>query len=215
MMKVEIWSDVMCPFCYIGKRRFEQALYQSGRMADIEVIWKSFLLNPGIITDPGKSINQYLSEIKGISEDQAKEMNDQVTRIAREVGLNYDFDGAVVANSFNAHRLLQLAKTKRLGAEMEEQLFKAYFTEGKNIDDRETLIELGTRIGLDKSSISTMLDSDEMTDKVEQDLYEARQIGVNAVPYFVFDDRYSVRGAQSVETFAGALSKAWEDRLKN
>jgi predicted DsbA family dithiol-disulfide isomerase len=212
MMKVEIWSDIVCPFCYIGKRRFELALAQSGLEARVEVVWKSFLLNPGIKTDPAKSINLYLSEMKGISEEQAKDLNGHVSGLAKEEGLSYDFEKAIPANSFNAHRLLQLAKTKGQGAEMEEQLFKAYFTDGKNIDDEYVLIELGADIGLDPSAISKMLNSEEFTDMVEQDLYEARQIGVNAVPYFVFDDLYAVRGAQSVETFLGALTRAWEER---
>lgn len=124
-MKVEIWSDVMCPFCYIGKRRFEKALEQFQEKDSIEVVWKSFQLNPAMITEPGKNINQYLSEIKGWSLAQAKQANDYVTSMAKELGLNYDFDKAVVANSFDAHRLVQLAKVNGKGDTVEEQLFKA------------------------------------------------------------------------------------------
>lgn len=210
-MKVEIWSDVMCPFCYIGKRRFENALQQFPYKSEIEIVWKSFQLNPGMKTQPGKNINQYLAETKGWTLDYAKKMNEQVTNMAKEVGLQYDFDKAVVANSFDAHRLIQLAKANGKGDEMEERLFKAYFTEGRNTADHETLILLGTEIGLDPLTIKTLLDSNVYADKVEQDIYEAQQIGVGGVPYFVFNDRYAVPGAQASETFSGALNKAWEE----
>lgn len=207
-MKVEIWSDVMCPFCYIGKRRFERALEQFPGRANIEVEWKSFQLNPAMKTEPGKNINQYLSEVKGWSLAQAKEANDYVSNMAAELGLKYDFNKAVVANSFDAHRVLQLAKTSGRGDEMEEQLFKAYFTEGKNIADPATLLELATASGLDSNAVRTVLESEDFTDAVERDIYEAQQIGVRGVPYFVFNDRYAVSGAQATETFLGALEKS-------
>lgn len=213
-MKVEIWSDVMCPFCYIGKRRFENALQQFPYKSEIEIVWKSFQLNPGMKTQPGKNINQYLAETKGWTLDYAKKMNEHVTTMAKDVGLQYDFDKAIVANSFDAHRLIQLAKANGKGDEMEERLFKAYFTEGRNTADHETLIQLGTEIGLDPSTIRALLDSNEYADKVEQDIYEAQQIGVRGVPYFVFNDRYAVPGAQAAETFSGALNKAWEEWAK-
>jgi predicted DsbA family dithiol-disulfide isomerase len=208
-MKVEIWSDIMCPFCYIGKRRFETALQQFPGKEDIEIVWKSFQLNPAMKTDPAKNINQYLAEVKGWTLDYAKQMNAHVTNMAKEVGLHYDFDKAIVANSFDAHRLIQLAKANRKGDEMEERLFKAYFTEGKNTADHATLIQLGTEIGLDPATIKKVLASNEFADKVEQDIYEAQQIGVRGVPYFVLNDRYAVSGAQASETFLGALNKAW------
>jgi predicted DsbA family dithiol-disulfide isomerase len=210
-MKVEIWSDVMCPFCYIGKRRFENALEQFPGKDSIEVVWKSFQLNPAMKTEPGKNINQYLSEVKGWSLTKAKQANDYVTKMADEIGLKYDFDKAVVANSFDAHRLVQLAKVCSKGDAMEEQLFNAYFTQGKNIADHNTLIRLATDIGLDGDAVKRVLDSNEYTDAVERDIYEARQIGVRGVPYFVLNDRYAVSGAQATETFLGALHKAWRE----
>jgi len=208
-MKVEIWSDVMCPFCYIGKRRFENALAQFAHKDKVEVIWKSFQLNPDMKTEPGKNINQYLAEVKGWSLEQARQTNDHVTKMAKEAGLDYDLDKAVVANSFDAHRLVQLAKTTGKGDAMEEQLFKAYFTEGKNIADHDTLVQLATGIGLDAETVKKVLDSDEYADAVDQDIYESQQIGVRGVPFFVLNDRYAVSGAQASETFAGALDKAW------
>ena len=199
----------MCPFCYIGKRRFEKALEQFPGKDCIEVVWKSFQLNPNMKTEPEKSINQYLSEVKGWSLAQAKQANDYVTNMAQEVGLSYDFDKAVVANSFDAHRLVQLAKVNGKGDAMEEQLFKAYFTEGKNIADHSTLIQLAATIGLDKDAVDKVLSSKEYTDAVERDINESQQIGVRGVPYFVLNDRYAVSGARATETFLGALNKAW------
>jgi predicted DsbA family dithiol-disulfide isomerase len=210
-MKVEIWSDVMCPFCYIGKRRFEQALAQFPHKDEVEVYWKSFQLNPAMKTDPTKNINQYLADIKGISLQQAQQMNARVTDMAKEVGLQYDFSKAVVANSFDAHRLIQLAKTKGKGDDMEEQLFKAYFTEGKNTADHTTLLQLATDIGLDATEVKKVLDSNDYAEAVEQDIYEARQIAVRGVPYFVLNDRYAISGAQATETFLGALNTAWAE----
>ncbi len=210
-MKVEIWSDVMCPFCYIGKRRFEKALDQFSHKENIEVVWKSFQLNPDMQTQPGKSINQYLAEVKGWSLEQAQQVNAQVTNMAKDAGLDYDLDKAVVANSFDAHRLVQLAKTKGRGDEMEERLFKAYFTEGKNIADPFTLQRLGEDAGLDQGEVEELLASDSFSEMVNQDIYEAQQIGVRGVPYFVLNNRYAVSGAQASETFAGALNQAWAE----
>lgn len=210
-MKVEIWSDVMCPFCYIGKRKFEQALQQFENKDQVEITWKSFQLDPDMKTQPGKNTHQYLAERKGWTLDYAKQVSRQVTGMAKEVGLNYDFDKAVVANSFNAHRVSHLAKKYKLGNAMEEVLFKAYFTEGKNIDDAQTLMELGTAIGLKASEIDEVLNGDLYAAEVEQDIMEAQQVGVRGVPFFVIDRKYAVSGAQQSDVFLGALNKAWSE----
>lgn len=210
-MKIEIWSDVMCPFCYIGKRKFEAALEQFENKANVEVVWKSFQLNPAMKTDPSKNITNYLAEIKGWSLEQAKEMNTHVTNMAKEVGLHYDFDKAIVANSFDAHRLIQLAKKHGKGDEAEEQLFKAYFTEGKNTDDHSTLIEIGISIGLNEIEVKQVLASDQFADDVRKDIIEAQQIGVRGVPFFVVDRKYGVSGAQPTEVFLETLTKAWAE----
>jgi predicted DsbA family dithiol-disulfide isomerase len=210
-MKVEIWSDIMCPFCYIGKRRFENALKDFPHRSEMEIEWKSFLLNPAIRTDPGRNINEYLSETKGWSPEQAKQANNYVTKMAKEVGLHYDFNNVVVANTFDAHRLIQLAKANNKSDETEERLFRAYFIEGKNIADHDTLILLGTEAGLPVDAIKKMLNSDEYSDNVEKDINDSRLIGVRGVPYFVFNDQYAVSGAQRTETFLDALNKAWHE----
>jgi len=186
-MKVEIWSDVMCPFCYIGKRRFETALQNFAHKDEIEIEWKSFQLNPNLKTDPEINIDQYLADVKGFTIDHARQLNAQVTQMAAEVGLTYNFDEAVVANSFNAHRISHLAKKHGLGVAMEEQLFKAYFTDGKNIDDKDTLVALGTAIGLDADEITQTMQSDAYADEVRRDVAEAQYLGVQSVPFFVLN----------------------------
>lgn len=207
-MKVEIWSDVMCPFCYIGKRRFEEALTQFNNADEVEVVWKSYQLNPHLKTDPTINIHQYLANIKGIDLDDARQMNQQVTEMAESVGLAYDFDRAIVANSFDAHRLSHLAAQHGLGNAAEEALFKAYFTEGKNIADKETLIALGAGIGLSAEGIKQMLNTDAFADNVKHDIAEAQQLGVRGVPFFVFDRKFAVSGAQPTAIFLQTLEKA-------
>lgn len=206
-MKVEIWSDVMCPFCYIGKRKFEQALREFPQKEQVEIEWKSFQLNPHMKTDPSKNINEYLAEHKGISIAQAKQMNDRVTAMANEVGLQYDFDKAIVANSFDAHRLSHFAKKYGVQDAVEELLFKAYFTEGKNTAEHETLIAIAVEAGLNAEEVRAMLTSNEFADDVNNDIYEAQQVGARGVPFFVFDDRYAVSGAQPSQLFTDVLNK--------
>lgn len=213
-MKVEIWSDIMCPWCYIGKRRFEQALNAFEHRDKVEIVWKSFQLNPEMKTDPDKNIIEYLSEMKGWTLDYSQQMHDHVTGLAKEAGLTYNFDRAVVANSFDAHRLIQLAKKNGLGDAAEERLFKAYFTEGQNIADHAVLVRLGTEIGLDGTMISEMLKSKTNTAEVKNDIAEAQQLGVRGVPFFVLDRKYGVSGAQQADVFSGALKQAWEDWKK-
>jgi predicted DsbA family dithiol-disulfide isomerase len=210
-MKIEIWSDVMCPFCYIGKRRFEDALQQFAHKDEVEVEWKSFQLNPDMKTDPNLNINQYLADIKGWNLDYAQQMNNHVTEMAAEVGLQYDFDKAIVANSFNAHRLSHLAKKHGLGAAAEEALFKAYFTEGKNIDDKNTLINLGVSIGLKTDDVKETLDSNDFADAVKHDIAEAQYLGIRGVPFFVMNNKYGVSGAQAVPVFSETLEKSFAE----
>lgn len=204
---VEIWSDVMCPFCYIGKRKFEQALEQFPGKDAVEVEWKSFQLNPDMKTEPSKNINEYLAEHKGISLARAKEMNERVTAMAAEVGLTYDLGRAVVANSFDAHRLSHFAKKHGRQDAVEERLFKAYFTEGKNTADHGTLVSLAVEAGLNAEEVRAMLAGTEFSDDVNRDIYEASQVGARGVPFFVFDNKYAVSGAQPSELFLQVLNK--------
>jgi len=217
-MEVEIWSDVMCPFCYIGKRRFEKALKKLPEADQIKVTWKSFQLNPDMKTQPDKNIIEYLAEVKGWSIEQSKEMHANVTGMAKEEGLDYRFDKAVVANSFDAHRLLQMAKANGKGDEAEELLFKYYFTEGKNIADHGFLADLGVELGLVRSEVEEMLASTKYTEEVNRDIDESQQLGVRGVPFFVLNRKYGISGAQPAESFEGALVQSlgeWKEQLKN
>ncbi len=213
-MKVEIWSDVMCPFCYIGKRKFEAALQQFEHKDNVEVVWKSFQLQPNMVTDTTKNTIQHLAESKGWTLAYAKEVTSHVVNMAKEVGLAYNFDKAVVANSFDAHRLVQFAKTKGKGDAMEEQLFKAYFIDGKNTADHPTLTALAVEIGLDEDAVKQVLATDAYSNNVREDIYQSQQIGVTGVPFFVLDNKYAVSGAQPSETFLGALKQAWSESDK-
>jgi predicted DsbA family dithiol-disulfide isomerase len=211
VMKVEIWSDVMCPFCYIGKRKFEAALANFPQGDLVEVEWKSFQLNPNQVTDPSLNTVAHLAASKGWSLDYAKQMSDGVTRMAAEVGLKYDFERAVVANSFDAHRLSHYAKSKGKGDAFEERLFRAYFVEGRNTADHTVLAGLAAEVGLPEADALAVLGSTAFADAVQADIATARQIGVQGVPFFVIDRRYAVSGAQQPEVFLGALEKAWEE----
>ncbi len=213
-MQIEIWSDVMCPFCYIGKRKFEAALEQFQDKENIEIVWKSFQLSPELKTQPGKNIHSFLAEHKGIPVEDAKRMNDRVSQMAKQVGLVYNFDKSVVANSFNAHRFSHFAKQYGKQGEAEEKLFCSYFTDGKNIDDYETLVQLGSEIGLDKEQLKNALDSNKYADEVRNDIYEAQQAGVRGVPFFLFNNKFAISGAQDSQTFLGTLEKSFSDWRK-
>lgn len=198
----------MCPFCYIGKRKFEAGLARFAHKDEVNIIWKSFQLQPDAQSEPGKSTVQHLAEAKGISVDEARRMTDHVTSLAREVGLEYHMDNAVIANSFDAHRLIHLAHQHGLGNAAKESLLRAYFTEGRDTADHATLQELGRSIGLDAAETAQMLASDQFAEAVDRDVYEARQVGVRGVPFFVINRKYAISGAQQPDTFLGALETA-------
>jgi len=210
-MKVEIWSDVMCPFCYIGKRKFEAALAQFEHREKVEVIWKSFQLQPDLVTDPTKNTLEHLAENKGWSMEQTRQITANVVNMAAEVGLHYNFDKAVVANSFDAHRLSHFAKSKGKGNEFEEVLFRAYFIEGKNTADHETLTQLAESVGINKQEALDVLATDAYAADVRNDIYESQQVGVRGVPHFVLGDKYAISGAQPSELFLQALNQTWRE----
>ncbi|MFT6883762.1 MAG: putative DsbA family dithiol-disulfide isomerase [Marinoscillum sp.] len=207
-MKVEIWSDVVCPFCYIGKRRFEEALARFGGKEEVEIEWKSFQLNPQTVSNPNISSHQNLANHKGISVEQATDMANQVTEMASNVGLSFDFDKAVVANTFNAHRLLHFSKAHGKQNELKERLLKAYFEKGENIDDKASLITIAEEVGLEKQAVQDFLNSDELAMEVKADIHEAQSLSIHGVPFFVFNRKYGISGAQPVEAFLQTLEKA-------
>ena len=215
-MKVEIWSDIICPFCYIGKRHFEAALAKFADAENIEIEWKSFQLDPSLPKPASKlNVYEYLAQRKGISTEQSKAMHGQVMQMAKAAGLDYNFDKAVVANSFDAHRLIQFAKTKNMGDAAEERFFKAYFIEGKDMCDAATLLALGKEIGLAESDLKAVLESEQFSDEVKRDIFEADQVGVSGVPFFVFNDKYAVSGAQPIAVFLNTLEKSFAEWKKD
>lgn len=212
-IKVEIWSDVMCPFCYIGKRNFENALESFEGKEKVEVEWKSFQLDPTIPHDLDYKgdIYQYLADKKGWTYEQSVQMHKQVVDMAAGVGLNYNFEKARPANSLKAHLVIQLAKSKGLGDEMEEVLFKAYFTEGRDFGDKKELIALGMSIGLKETDIEEALKSEDLVAQVNSEINEGQQLGLTGVPFFVVDRKYGVSGAQPAAAFSQVLERAAQD----
>jgi protein disulfide-isomerase len=210
-LKIQIWSDVMCPFCYIGKRKIEEALNQFKNKNSVAIEWKSFQLDPNFVATPNESIIDHLAEKYRKDTDWAQTMVDNMTENAKRSGLDFHFKKAILANSLNAHRLLHLAKKHDLSNELEELLFKAYLTDGKNVNDLRTLELLGLEIGLDKDAIEKVLHSDIYAKEVRQDQEEAQAIGVTGVPFFVFDNKYAVSGAQPTDVFLKTLEKTWEE----
>lgn len=203
---IEIWSDIMCPFCYIGKRRLEQALEKFDHRKMVSIQWKSYQLAPDLVTNTEMSSHEHLALHKGISVEEAKSMSDQISTMAKADGLEYHLDKSVVANSFNSHRLSHFAKVHNKQNELEELLFQAHFTDGKNIDDIDTLVGMAESLGLDAEAARKVLESDEYSDDVRRDIAEAQQIGVQGVPFFVFNRKYAVSGAQPVEAFTQTLA---------
>jgi len=214
-MKVEIWSDVMCPFCYIGKRKFESALNSFSQKESIEVVWHSFQLNPNMRDEQGKDVYTYLAEIKGQTREWSVKVHDSLAQSAKRIGLDYNFDKAKIANSFDAHRIIQLAKKYNLTDQVEERFFKAYFTDGELISDHETLIRLATETGLSKDEVTNVLKTDQYAVEVRKDGAEARQLGANGVPFFVMDRKFAVSGAQDTSVFAETLQKAFHEWEKH
>ncbi len=213
-MRVDIFSDVRCPFCYVGKKKFEKALEQFSAKEDIEIRWHSFQLDPSLKTDPRIDPFEFFSRAKGISVKEAKLMHDHARNAGKEAGIEFNFESQKVANSFKAHLLIQLAKKKNVANEMEEALFEAQFIEAKNIDSEEDLIEIGKKVGFSKEEVLEALASDDLAYGIKEDEQLARQIGVRAVPFFIFNDKYGVSGAQHPSTFLGALEKSFDEFKK-
>jgi predicted DsbA family dithiol-disulfide isomerase len=205
MMKVEIWSDFACPFCYIGKRRFEQAVEQFG--GNVKVEFRSFELDPNAPKKADQDIHDMLAQKYGMTREKAKAMNDQMTAQAKEAGLDYQMDTIIPSNTHDAHRLSHYAKEQGKMAGFTERVLKAYFTESKHIADFESLASFAEEAGLLKEEAMKVLESDRYSEQVRADQEEAAQVGVQGVPFFVFDEKYAVSGAQPVDSFLQVLQK--------
>lgn len=212
LMQVEIWSDYMCPFCYIGKRHFEAALADFPHRDEVEIVWRSFELNPHEAVETSGDAHDYLAAKYGMSRDQAVAAHQQMTERAAAVGLRYNLDAVHRTNSFDAHRLTHFAARNGKAEALTERLLAAHFTEGQHLGRHETLKQLAAEIGLDAAEVETMLASDAYAAEVRADERLGQEFGISGVPFFVIDRRYGVSGAQPPELFAEALGQAWQDR---
>jgi len=210
-MQVEIWSDVICPWCYIGKRRFEQALAQFEQRENVNIIWRSFELDPHAPQQHPGTLEEMLSKKYGVSPQQAAAMNARVSGLAAEVGLDYHLSSARPGNTLAAHRLLHFAASRQLGDRATERIMHAYFSEALPVGDRTALASLAPEFGMAENEALAMLESDAFTDAVRADEARAASFGVSGVPFFVFDEKSGISGAQPVEVFAEALLQAWAD----
>lgn len=207
-MKVEIWSDFECPFCYIGKRRFEKGLELFPYKEEVTVKFRSFQLDPGE-KNPAHDIHEVVAIKTGMSREEARTMNQQLAKQAEAVGLAFHFDEIIPANTLNAHRLVIFAEQYGKKAEAVERLFKAYFSESKDIDDLETLADLGSEIGLDHGEVMKMLKSTQFIEDVRAEGREGSRLGATGVPFFVINRKYAISGAQPSDVFLNVLQKAW------
>jgi predicted DsbA family dithiol-disulfide isomerase len=213
-VELEIWSDIMCPFCYMGKRRLEKALREFVHRDELTMVWRSYQLDPELQSAPGVSIHKYLAQRKGMTRDWSVRMHAQLEKSAAELGLSYDFDKVVVANSFDAHRLAHFARTRGLQDQMQERLFAAYFCEGRDMGDRETLVGLASDVGLDPAETRSVLAGSLFAEDVRRECEEAEELGAGGVPFFIIDRRYGFTGAQPSELILEVLTKAWSGQVE-
>jgi predicted DsbA family dithiol-disulfide isomerase len=209
---VEIWSDVACPWCYIGKRRFEAALEQFEHRDDVNVTWRSFELDPDAPHERTGDRAERLAEKYGMSVEQAREAEQQLTGVAAQDGLPFRFDIARSGTTFDAHRLVHLAETHDLQDAMKERLLRAYFTEGELMSDQDTLVRLAVEVGLEEQEVRELLDGDRFADEVRADERTAGELGISAVPTFVLDRKLGASGAQPPDALLDLLRQGWTKR---
>ncbi|MEM9453845.1 MAG: DsbA family oxidoreductase [Myxococcota bacterium] len=210
-LRVEIWSDVACPWCWVGKRHLEAALERFGQQA--QVVWRAFELDPSApkAHPPGTDYVQRLANKYRTTRDQAQAMIDRMTRVGAENGLDFRFDRARPGNTFDAHRLLHWAGEHGKQDALKERLFSAYMHEGQSVADHEVLVDLAAEVGLDAERAQALLSSDEHAHDVRHEQATAAELGVTGVPFFVIDGRYAVSGAQPSEVLLQAMQRAWRD----
>jgi predicted DsbA family dithiol-disulfide isomerase len=210
-MKIEIWSDIACPWCYIGKRRFEAALAEFPHRDQVEVQWRSYQLDPSVPEHYDGTELDYLSKRKGMAPGQVTQMFDQVAAQAKGEGLDYRFDAVVVANSFTAHRLIHLAAAHGKQDAAKERLLSDHFEHGKDIGSPDYLASVGAELGLDAGEVAELFSTEKYADDVRRDFAEARALGISGVPFFVIDRKFGLSGAQPAASFTMALEQAWRE----
>ena len=211
-MKITIWSDFVCPFCFIGQSHLDKALENFEHAKEVEIEYKSFLLMPEAKYVPGKAYAETFSEMKGMPIEQANTMLQQVTDMAKNSGVNINYDIAKLSSTNDAHRVFQYAKEEGKGNEFFNRFYAAHFSEGEVLSETDVIVRLAEEVGLDGTKVHEIMESNDYTENVEQDIAEARTVGVQGVPFFVFDGKYAVSGAQPVEAFNQVLDKVWEEK---
>jgi predicted DsbA family dithiol-disulfide isomerase len=209
-IKVDIWSDVQCPWCYIGKRKFEAGA--AAFDGEVEVEYHSFELAPDTPADFDGSPIDYLSQRKGIAVDQVEQMLERVTGIAASVGLDYDYDHVHQTNTVKAHELIHYAKAHGRQLDMKERLLKAYFVDGRHVGRIDDLADLAAEIGLDRADVLRVLESGQYLADVKADVAQANEYGIQGVPFYVIDGKYGVSGAQGPEAFTSVLIQARDEK---
>lgn len=216
-MKIGIWSDIACPYCYIGKRKLENALEQFPHKNDIELVWHSYELDPDLPKQPtGQSVYSYFAKKYDMTEAEARSAQARVAVLAKETGLNYDFDSLVVANTSDALRLVKLAGEYGLATDAEEVLFEAYFVKGLDISSRKVLVQLGAKIGLKEADITQMLDSEKYLADIKKDIeYSENELNLEYIPFYVFNGKQVVQGSIAPEDYLNVLNEAYADWEQN
>ncbi|WP_010098750.1 DsbA family oxidoreductase [Ornithinibacillus scapharcae] len=211
-MKIEVWSDFVCPFCYIGKRRLEAALEQFAYRDQVAVEYKSFELDPNAKVYQGITIHEAIANKYGISLEEARKANDGIGSQAQTVGLVFDFENMKPTNTFDAHRLTKYAESVGKGKQLTEKLLHAYFVEGQLLSDHDILLSIATTVGVDSEKTKEVLsNSDLYANDVRDEEMRAHQYGASGVPFFVINEKYAISGAQPTELFVSALQQVWEE----
>lgn len=212
LMQIEVWSDISCPFCYLGKTNFEKALAESGYRDRVLVTWRSYQLNPGMHTEPGLSLYDFLKREKGWEKSDVLATENRLNQAGKPVGIEYRFDQVVVANTLRAQALLHFANKQGKQPETGERLFRAYFTDGVNVDDIQSLLKVAEASGLDVTGLEKSLTSGAFDADIRNDIAEAERLNIRGVPYFLVDRKYAVSGAQEPQVFIDTLKKAFGEK---
>lgn len=208
-MTIDIWSDLVCPFCFIGKKNLDAALAQFAERDNIDVQWHSYLLAPDFYPKPGKNAHKVLAEYKGVTVEEAQQMNAYVAQMAAQSGIVFDMDRMQWANTFTAHRLLQLAKEYKATHKLEQRLFEAVFCNGEDIGSLARLEAIAIEIGLPGAEANAVLHSTAFTEEVKRDIVQSSTMGLRGVPFFLVDDKVTFSGAVSVENFLQVISERY------
>jgi len=213
-LKLEVWSDIACPWCYVGKRRLESALKLFPHASDVELVWRAFELDPGAPAERKRDVShvEFIARKYGMPVAQAQKSTDHLLQLARAEGLSFDFVNIRSGNTFDAHRLLHLGHERGVQDRVKERMMKAYFEQAELMSDRGTLVRLAAEAGLDAGEATDVLAGDTYAKAVRADEAQARELGITGVPCFVFDRRFAVSGAQSTEVILSALQQAWTER---